>query len=114
MEKRRAPRIPPFVASCRYVAGETRHAGVLTDLSRSGARVHADGEGPAPGAEVVVEVKLGRQATHVRIPGVVRWSKASERGGSVFGLSFDGIAAPEQQIVDDVIEEFRRRAAQLA
>jgi len=114
MEKRRAPRIPPFVASCRYVVGETRQTGILTDLSRSGARVHTEGEGPAPGGEVVVEVKLGRQATHVRIPGIVRWSHASDRGGSVFGLSFDGIGAAEQQIVDDVIEEFRRRAAQLA
>jgi len=114
MEKRGAPRIPPFVASCRYVVGEARAAGILSDLSRSGARVHSGGDGPSPGAEVVVEVKLGRQATHVRIPGIVRWSRAAERGGSVFGLSFDGIGPAEQQIVDDVIEEFRRRAAQLA
>jgi hypothetical protein len=114
MEKRRAPRIPPFVASCRYVVGESRHVGLLSDLSRLGARVHGESEAPSQGSEVVVEVKLGRKATHVRIPGTVRWARASPRGGVVFGMSFDGIDPGAQKILDDVIEEFRRRAAQLA
>jgi hypothetical protein len=114
MEKRRAPRIPPFVASCRYVLGEARHVGFLTDLSRSGARVHADGEVPPGGTTLVVEVKLGGKATHVRIPATVRWGDRSPRGGVVFGVSFDGIGPAEQKVLDDVIEEFRRRAAQLA
>jgi len=114
IEKRRAPRIPPFVASCRYVLGEARHVGLLTDLSRSGARVHAEEAAPPDGSEVVVEVKLGQKATHLRIPGIVRWARPSPRGGTVFGMSFDGIGPAEQQVLDEVIEEFRRRAAQLA
>jgi PilZ domain len=114
MEKRRAFRIPPFVASCRYVVAERRHVGLLTDLSRSGARVHSEGAAPADGGEVVVEVKLGQSATHLRIPGTVRWSRPSPRGGVVFGMSFDGIGPAEQQVLDEVIQEFRRRAALLA
>jgi len=113
MEQRRAPRIQPFVASCRYVVREERFAGFLTNLSRSGARVHSDAEPPAPDTPITVEVRLGGQATHVRIAGTVRWNQPSPRGGSMFGMSFDRIGAEEQRILDDVIEEFRRRAAQL-
>ena len=57
---------------------------------------------------------MGRQATHVRLPATVRWGKPSQRGGFVFGMSFDGIGPDEQRVLDGVIEEFRRRAAQLA
>jgi len=113
-EKRRAPRIPPFVASCRYVLGERRHVGLLNALSRSGARVHTEEEAPPDGSEVVVEVRLGQKATHLRIPGTVRWAGPSPRGGVVFGMSFDGIGSAEQQVLDAVIEEFRRRVALLA
>lgn len=113
-EKRHDPRIQPFVAACRYVEGERRTAGFLTDLSRAGARIHADAEGPAQQATITVEVRMGRMATHVRLPATVRWSKPSTRGGFVFGVSFDGIGSEEQKVLDGVIEEFRRRAAQLA
>ena len=113
MEKRRNPRIQPFVAACRYVVDEQRTPGFLTDLSRAGARIHTDVEGPEKGREINVEVRMGRLATHVRLPATVRWSQPSERGGYVFGVSFDGIGPEEQKILDGVIEEFRRRAAQL-
>ena len=112
-EKRQNPRIQPFVAACRYVVDEERIAGFLTDLSRGGARIHADVEGPAAGSAIAVEVRMGRVATHVRLPATVRWSQPSSRGGFVFGVSFDGIGPDEQKILDEVIEEFRRRASQL-
>ena len=112
-EKRQDPRIQPFVAACRYVQGERRVAGFLTDLSRAGARIHADVEGPGKGTAIVVEVRMGRVATHVRLPATVRWGQPSSRGGFVFGVSFDGIGSEEQKLLDGVIEEFRRRASQL-
>lgn len=114
VEKRQNDRIQPFVAACRYVVGGQRIPGFLTDLSSGGARIHSDVDGPIVGTSVVVEVRMGRQATHVHLPATVRWGKPSARGGFVFGLSFDGIGAGEQRILDGVIEEFRRRAAQLA
>lgn len=113
-EKRHSERIQPFVAACRYVVEEQRVPGFLTDLSAGGARVHSDVEGPPVGAEITVEVRMGHQATHVRLPATVRWGKPSSRGGFVFGMSFDGIGSEERKILDGVLEEFRRRAAQLA
>jgi len=113
-EKRQKERIQPFVAACRYVVDGQRVPGFLTNLSSGGARIHSDVEGPSPGASITVEVRMGRQATHVRLPATVRWEKPSKRGGFVFGMSFDGIGADEQRVLDYVIEEFRRRAAQLA
>lgn len=112
-EKRQNPRIQPFVAACRYVLEELRTPGFLTDLSRAGARIHADVEGPEKGTAITVEVRMGQMATHVRLPATVRWSQPSDRGGFVFGVSFDGIGPEEQKILDGVIQEFRRRAAQL-
>jgi hypothetical protein len=113
MEKRQHPRIQPFVASCRYLQAEQRVPGFLTDLSRAGARIHTDVEAPATGATITVEVRMGGVATHVRFPATVRWSQPSGRGGFVFGVSFDGTGPEEQKILDGVIEDFRRRAAQL-
>jgi hypothetical protein len=110
-EKRQALRIPPFVAPCRYVFGEQRVAGFLTDLSSLGGRVHTDLEPPAIDSRVTVEVRFGGQPTHVQLPAAVEWARPSPRGGFVFGVSFAGIGADEQRAVDGVVEEFRRRAA---
>jgi hypothetical protein len=113
-EKRQALRIQPFVAPCRVVLGDSRVPGFLTDLSEKGGRVHTDAEPPPAGAAIVVEVRLGRQATHVRLPATVRWSKPSPRGGFLFGTSFEKIGADEQKALEAVVEEFRRRAASIA
>ncbi len=109
--ERKAIRIQPFVAPCRYVAGEARQPGFVTDISTRGCRVHTDAEPPVKGAAVALEVRLPRRPTHLSIPGTVRWTRESPRGGFVFGVSFDGIGSAEQQVVSDVVEEFRRRAA---
>jgi hypothetical protein len=113
-ENRQAPRIQPFVAPCRWVLGDRRVPGFLTDLSVRGGRIHTDGEPPAVGTALVVEVRLGRQATHLRIPATVRWSKVPSRGGVLFGVSFAGVGGDEQKALEAVVEEFRRRAASIA
>jgi hypothetical protein len=112
-EKRRTPRIQPFVAPCRYVVGDVRVAAFLTDISPHGGRIHTDVDPPAVGVVVTVEARLGRMATHLRIPATVRWTGPAPRGGFVFGLSFDGIAPDAQSALDGVVEEFRRRAASI-
>jgi len=112
-EKRKALRIQPFVAPCRYVLGEQRFPGFLTDLSTRGGRVATDSEPPAIGAALVVEARLGRQTTHVRLPGVVRWARHSPRGGFLFGVSFDRISPDAQKVLDGIVEDFRRWAAQI-
>jgi hypothetical protein len=112
-QQRRAPRIQPFVLPCRYVLGQQRIPGFLTEIGTAGGRVHTELEPPAVGTSVVLEARLGQQATHVSIPATVRWSHASPRGGFLFGMSFEGISAEAQKVLDGVVEEFRRRAAQI-
>ncbi|HUL76289.1 MAG TPA: PilZ domain-containing protein [Vicinamibacteria bacterium] len=112
-EQRQTPRIQPFVARCRYVSDEQRVPGFLTDLSERGGRIHAEAEPPPVGRTVAVEVRFGHQATHVRLSATVRWSRRAARGGYVFGVSFEGNGAEEQQILHGVVEEFHRRAASI-
>ena len=112
-EKRRTPRIQPFVAPCRYVVGEQRVPGFLTDISRAGGRVQTDAAPPAVGTRVTVEARLGHKALPVRLAATVRWVGSSPRGGNVFGVSFDGIGPDEQRVLDGVVAEFERRAASI-
>jgi hypothetical protein len=112
-DKRRTQRIQPFVAPCRYVLAEERIPGFLTELSVRGGRVHTEAEPPTVGTVLTVEVRLGRQATHVRVPAIVRWTRPVPRGGFLSGVSFDGIGPEEQRIVEGVVDQFRRRAASI-
>jgi hypothetical protein len=113
-EKRQAQRIQPFVAPCRYVLGEARVAGFLTDISERGGRIHSEVEPPPVGTTLTVEARLGHKATHVRLPATVRWTRPAPRGGFLFGMSFDGIEPEAQGVLDGVVEEFRRRAASIS
>ena len=110
---RQTQRIQPFVVPCRYVLAERRHPGFLTDLSERGGRVHTEAEAPAAGITLTVEVRLGRRAVPVRLPATVRWVRPAPRGGSMFGVSFDGIGPDEQRVLEGVVAEFRRRAASI-
>ncbi len=113
-QKRRAERIQPFVSSCRYVVEEAQRVpAFMTDLSTHGARVHSDHQPPEVQARVVLEVRLGKSPTHQRIPATIVWSRPSSRGGFVFGVSFEGIGGDERAVLENVVEEFRRRAAAL-
>jgi hypothetical protein len=111
--RRRSERIQPFVAPCRYVVAETRVTGFLTDISRHGGRVHTEVEPPVTGATLTVELRLARQPVALCLPATVRWSRPGERGGFVFGVSFDGVGADEQKALDSLVEGFLRRAASI-
>jgi hypothetical protein len=112
-EKRQTQRIQPFVAPCRYVLGDRRLPGFLTDISERGGRVHTEADLPAAGTTLTIEARLGHQAVPVRIPATVRWAGPAPRGGSMFGVSFDGMGPDERKVVEGVVEEFRRRAASI-
>jgi len=111
--RRRSERIQPFVAPCRYVVADARIPGFVTDISRQGGRVHTDVEPPAVGVELVVELRVARQPVALRLPAQVRWAKPSERGGFVFGVSFDGAGPDEQKALDELVSGFLRRAASI-
>jgi PilZ domain-containing protein len=111
-EKREAARIQPFVASCHVVDGIRRYAAYLTDLSLAGARVSCDATPPRPEAWIVLEVRLGRTPSRVRLQAQVRWvglGRSAHHFGVTFHLDEEG-----QRTLAAVVEEFHRRAAELA
>jgi hypothetical protein len=116
-DKRRTPRIQPFVASCRVLEdpGPRPLSGYLTDLSPRGAQVSTQGLPPTPEAAVILEVRLGNDAAPSRLPARVRWVRPAEHGDwHAFGLTFETLSAAELARLESVVQDFRRRAAQLA
>src|SRR6266545_1284187 len=88
-DKRKAARVQPFVVRCLIVDGARRTPGYLTDLSATGAQVTVEGDAPAAGASVVVEVRLGRgtDVTARRLPARVQWARGESPPPS-FGVTF--------------------------
>jgi hypothetical protein len=113
-EKRQTQRIQPFVAPCRYVFGQERFPGFLTELSKRGGRIHTEVAPPPVGTNLEVEARIGRQPTHLPFPATVRWTRPAPRGGFLFGVSFDRIGPEEQRVLDTVVDEFRRWAASIS
>jgi hypothetical protein len=112
-EKRETPRIQPFVAPCRMIVESRQFTGFVVELSVRGARVLCDDEPPPVGTRAVLEVRFGKQVAHSRLPAEVKWVKWT-RQGHHFGLTFTEVAADEQKVLDAIVEEFHRRASQLA
>src|SRR5688572_21149399 len=114
-DKREAPRIQPFVASCHVVDGARRFAAYLTDLGEKGARVTCDAAPPRCEAWIVLEVRLSRAPHRVRLQGQVRWvSMGRGRSPHHFGATFEGLDRDGQRALAEVLQEFQRRAADLA
>lgn len=111
--RRQSERILPFVAPCRSAVADERVPGFLTDISRQGGRIHTEVEPPAVGAALSVELRVARQPVALRLPATVRWVRPGERGGFVFGVSFDGAGDDEQKALDSLVEDFLRRAASI-
>jgi hypothetical protein len=113
-EKRKTPRIAPFVVPCRVVDRGHRLSGYLTDLSAQGARVSCGATAPEEGSSVVLEVRLGSGTRHSRLDAEVKWVRSEGGGtGHVFGLTFAKVSPEQQRMLESVVEEFRRRAAEL-
>jgi hypothetical protein len=110
-DKRKTERVQPFVVRCLIVQGARRLPGYLTDLSATGAQVTVEGDAPAAGAKVVVEVRLGRgaDATARRLPATVQWAHG-EKPPPSFGVTFQ-IGDEERQAIESVLADIRRRAA---
>jgi hypothetical protein len=115
-EKRRVPRIQPYVAPCKVLDRETRVTGYVMDLSPSGARITVESDPPAHGSNVMIEVKFSRTSPNSVLPGQVRWVKGPEGPTSTFtfGMTFEGLTPEQHSVLNAVVEEFRRRAQELA
>jgi PilZ domain len=112
-EKRKTPRIRPWVAPCVVVDGARRLPAYFTDLSVRGARLSTEAPPPAAHARVIVEARLGRAVAPSRLPGLVKWAKALEKGHE-FGITFVGITSELQRSLEAVVADFRRLADTLS
>lgn len=115
-EKRKTPRVQPYVAPCRVVAGPRRQPGYVTELSFEGARVSTEDPPPEPGSAVVLEVRLGRRIAPTRLQAEVKWVQAPMAGSGaafVFGATFTDSAPDAKKRLQQALDEFRRRAEEL-
>lgn len=115
-EKRRTPRVQPYVVPCRMELPNGRLlAGYVTDLSPIGAQVSCDGPPPAVGIQVALEVRLRQGPAWPRLKAEVKWTHppGRESANPTCGLTFVQVEAPDQALLEGALEDFQRRAAQL-
>jgi len=115
-EKRKVGRIQPFVVSCRVLDEGRVLTGYLMELSTGGARVSCEDEPPALGSAMVLEVRLGKEVPQSRVTVEVKWVRLrSDPGGHhTFGVDFRGVSPEEEKVIKSIVEEFKRRAAELS
>jgi len=115
-EKRKTPRIQPYVAACRILDGERRLPGYVTDLSSRGARVTCEAEAPAVGQVVVVDVRFARRLGRARLSGRVQWRRPllHPAQGFDFGVTFEGLQPREQELLEAAVRDRQRQVEQLA
>jgi hypothetical protein len=116
-EKRRTPRIQPYVVPCRLTLADGRQVGGhVTDLSSQGAQVAADGDPPEAGSQLLIEIRLRRSALWPRAHAEVKWLRPADQAGAPFtcGLTFVDLAPEAQALIEAALDEFRKRAALLS
>lgn len=112
-ERRLSPRITPFVARCRILVAGKARSGYLTDLSTEGARVTCASP-PAVGSALVLEVRLSPRDAHSRLSARVLWTRPQEEGSVAVGLAFADLGEADRRALQAVVEEYQRRAKELA
>jgi hypothetical protein len=113
-EKRATPRIQPYVAPCRLILDPRAVSAFLVELSVKGARVSCDEDPPPVGTRLVLEVRLGSRVARSRLRSEVKWVEGKPEGRSDFGLTFVDVSPEDQKVLAAIVEEFKRRASQLA
>lgn len=115
-EKRRTPRVQPYVVPCRMELPNGRLlTGYVTDLSPVGAQVSCDGPPPATGIQVALEVRLRRGPAWPRLQAEIKWTRppAADGASPTCGLTFVHVDDAQRALLEEALEDFRRRAAQL-
>jgi hypothetical protein len=115
-ENRTTPRIQPYVVPCRIQHAGQQLPGYVMDLSSRGARVTCETAPPAVGQVLVLDVRLARRHGQVRLPARVLWSRPllHPTPGHEFGVTFEGLLARVQEVLETVVKDFHRHAEQLA
>jgi hypothetical protein len=112
-EKRTSPRIQPYIVPCVIVKGKKRVPGYLTDLSSQGGRFTCEGTAPAAGTAVSLEFRIGRQVESSRLRVAVKWIRRGPGETRSVGFRFERIKATERAAIEEVVDDFRGRAAEI-
>ncbi len=115
-EKRRTPRVQPYVVPCRVELPNGRVlAGYVTDLSSRGAQISCEGPPPAVSLRVTLEIRLRRGDAWPRLAAEVKWTRPPARPDAppTCGVTFTDLSAPGQALVEAALADFRRRASEL-
>jgi hypothetical protein len=114
-DKRTTTRVRPFIVPCRVTAAGRQIQGYVTELSARGARLSTEAEVPDAGLSVSLEVRIGPRDAVGTIDGQVKWVRRADGCGQwhTFGVTFVGLSPELAAAIEGVVENFRRRAAQL-
>ena len=116
-DQREHPRFAPFVVQCRITFdGDTISAYIL-NLSPGGALIAWPAKEPPPSeARLTIVAHFQSAKTTVRLPGRVAWSRVSDDqpGTALIGVSFPDLPVAERQVVEEVLGDFKSKAALLA
>jgi hypothetical protein len=114
-EKRTTPRIGPYVVPCLLIIIEAKRGlpGFLTDLSTRGGRALCEAAAPGPGARVALEFRIGKRVQPSRVLAAVQWVRRAAKGMRAVGLRFERMAAEDRKALEALVQEFRRRVAEL-
>jgi hypothetical protein len=90
-------------------------SGYVTNLSPRGARVYCDDRPPRVGQKVSLEIRFKERAASTRLLAEARWVRTADAATDAhsFGVSFRGMSTTQRKAVEQVLHEFRRRAAAL-
>ena len=112
-EKRSSPRIQPYIVPCQIVRGAKRLSGYLVELSADGGRLTCEEAAPRVGSPFSLEFRIGRQVEQSRLRAVVRWVRRGPGEARSLGFRFQRVSAPARQALEEVVDDFRRKAASL-
>jgi len=116
-DQREHPRFAPFVVQCRITLdGDTISAYIL-NLSPGGALIAWPSEEPPPSeARLTIVAHFRSYKATVRLPGRVAWSRVNDEqpGTALIGVNFPDLPVAERQVVEEVLGDFKSKAALLA
>ena len=116
-DQREHPRIAPFVVQCRITLGEDTISAYILNLSPGGALIAWPSEEPPPGgARLTVVAHFRSYKAALRLPGRVAWSRVNDQqaGTALIGVDFPDLPVAERQVVEEILGEFKSKAALLA
>lgn len=115
-DQREHPRVAPFVVQCRITHGEETTSAYILNLSPGGALIAWPNQLPQSGARLTIVAHFRGYKAGVRLPARVAWARINDEqaGSALIGVDFPDLPVAERQVVEEVLADFKGKAALLA